>query len=257
MTNGDTRLAPNPATGLITVLVADDQRVVREGLTLLLGLIPGVQVVATAADGEQAVQRAADVVPDVILMDLKMPVCDGIEAIRRIATAPHRPRILALTTYADDDSVIRALQAGADGYLTKDVGAPELTDALRRVIQGQAVIDPVVQRHLVAAVARGAASPVDSQLKASQPAIPTAGRPGDDPSADPGADPPVENGRTLSPREIDVLRLVAQGLTNTQIATTLFISEATVKTHINHVFAKLDVRDRAQAVSYAFRAGLL
>jgi DNA-binding NarL/FixJ family response regulator len=217
-------------SGVIRVLVADDQRVVREGLATLLGLLPGVEVAGTAADGNQALAMAAELRPDVVLMDLRMPHCDGVEATRRLRERDASIKVLVLTTYADDRSVIDALRAGARGYLTKDVGATEIREALQRVTSGQAAIDPAVQQHLLDAIA---ASP------------PTA----------PGADTRrYPDG--LTAREAEVLALIAHGLSNAEIAHRLSVSETTVKSHINHLFAKTGVRDRAQAVSYAYRHGL-
>jgi DNA-binding NarL/FixJ family response regulator len=196
---------------VIRVLLADDQRVVREGLGTLLGLLDGIELVGTAADGEEALALAAEHKPDVVLMDLRMPRMDGIEAIRRL-TIP----AIALTTYADDASVLGALRAGARGYLTKDAGAEEIREAVLAVARGEAALDPAIQHHVVAAV---------------------------------NAPPPPDD---LTPREAEVLSLIAEGLTNAEIAERLVVSTATVKSHVNHIFAKIGARDRAQAVVYAF-----
>ena len=217
----------NPA---IRVLVADDQRVVREGLGTLLGLIGGIEVVGTAADGNEALDLAIRTRPDVVLMDLRMPHCDGVEATRRLRDHDAGIKVLVLTTYADDRSVIDALRAGARGYLTKDVGADGIRDALERVTQGQAVIDPAVQQHLLAVIAAGQ----DGQSGTAAPSLPDG----------------------LTTREAEVLALIARGLSNGEIAAQLVVSEATVKSHINHLFAKTNVRDRAQAVAYAYEHGL-
>ena len=214
---------------MIRVVLADDQRVVREGLGTLLGLLDGVEVVGTAADGQEAVELARRLDPDIVLMDLRMPRCDGIEATRRLAAARVRARVVVLTTYADDASVLAALRAGARGYLTKDAGADEIRMALEAVARGEAALDPAVQHHVVAAVAGG-----DDPAAPQQPALPDG----------------------LTPREAEVLALIARGLTNREIAADLVVSEATVKSHVNHLFAKAGVRDRAQAVAYAFRHGL-
>jgi DNA-binding NarL/FixJ family response regulator/signal transduction histidine kinase len=210
----------------VRVLLADDQRVVREGLGTLLGLLEGIELVATAADGAEAVELARRHDPDVVLMDLRMPRVDGIEAIRRLAALGERPRAIALTTYADDASVLGALRAGARGYLTKDAGAEEIRAAVEAVARGEAALDPSVQHHVVAALA------------------------GDEPAA--GRELPDE----LTPREAEVLALIAAGRTNAEIAEALVVSAATVKSHINHIFAKTGVRDRAQAVVYAYEQGL-
>ncbi|GAA2230023.1 response regulator transcription factor [Promicromonospora sukumoe] len=219
----------------VRVLTADDQKVVREGLALLLGLLPGVEVVGAAEDGEQAVRLVAELAPDVVLMDLRMPRCDGVEATRRIVASGATTKVLVLTTFADDRSVIGALQAGAAGYLTKDAGADEIRSALFRVVDGDAALDPAVQRHLVAAISR-------------QPPPP-----GSEPPPAPFSVPPS----VLTPRESEVLRLIALGQSNAEIAAELVISEGTVKSHITHILTKIEARDRAHAVSYAFRTGLL
>jgi DNA-binding NarL/FixJ family response regulator len=215
-------------TETIRVLLADDQRVVREGLATLLGLLDGVEVVGTAADGDDAVGLAAEVRPDVVLMDLRMPGCDGVEATRRLRAHDPNVKVLMLTTYADDRSVIDALRAGARGYLTKDAGADEIREALRQVTAGNAAIDPAVQHHLLDAIV-GSATESDSGAR-------------------------LPDG--LTPREAEVLTLIAAGLSNAEIAAQLVVGETTVKSHINHLFAKTGVRDRAQAVTYAYRHGL-
>jgi DNA-binding NarL/FixJ family response regulator len=208
---------------MIRVVAADDQRVVRDGLAMLLGLLPGVEVVGTAVDGEQALAMAAELRPDVILMDLRMPRVDGVEATRRLRGSG--VKVVVLTTYADDRSVLEALRAGAVGYLTKDASAEEIQQALERVTSGQVALDPEVQRLLVGAVADGTR-------------------------------PAGQLADGLTPREAEVLSLIAEGLSNTEIAARLVVSEATVKSHINHLLPKIGARDRAQAVSYAYRTGL-
>jgi DNA-binding NarL/FixJ family response regulator len=212
---------------MIRVLLADDQRVVREGLGTLLGLLDGIELVGTAADGEEAVALAVRHDPDVVLMDLRMPRVDGIEAIRRLAERGDRPRAIALTTYADDASVLGALRAGARGYLTKDAGADQIRAAVEAVARGEAALDPAVQHHVIAALTQ--------------------------PAADPAA-PDLPDG--LTPREAEVLALIAEGLTNAEIADRLVVSAATVKTHVNHIFGKTGARDRAAAVVYAYSHGL-
>jgi len=214
---------------MIRVLLADDQRVVREGLATLLGLLDGVEVAGTAADGDEVVGLAAEIRPDVVLMDLRMPGCDGVEATRRLRADNPDVKVLMLTTYADDRSVIEALRAGARGYLTKDAGAEEIRQALLQVTSGRAAIDPAVQHHLLEAIA-------------------------DSPATESADGAPLPDG--LTPRESEVLTLIAQGLSNSEIAAQLVVSETTVKSHINHLFAKTGVRDRAQAVTYAYRHGL-
>lgn len=216
------------SAGVIRVLVADDQALVREGLMTLLAAAPGLDPVAAAADGEEAVALAARHRPDVILMDLRMPRCDGVEATRRIRAAQPQTEVVVLTTHADEASILDALQAGARGYLTKDAGIAEITRAVQAAAAGQALLDPVVQSRLVA-VAGAAVRP---------------------------ATPPGPLPDELTPREAEVLTLIARGLSNAEIAAALFVSEATVKTHINHLFAKTGARDRAQAVHYAYTHGL-
>lgn len=211
------------------VLVVDDQTVVRDGLVLLLGLLDGIEVVGSAGDGEEAVRLAREQEPDVVLMDLRMPRVDGVEATRRIKLAQPAVQIVVLTTYSDDESVFAALQAGARGYLTKDAGAEEIAGAIDAVRGGEAQLDPSVQRRLVDALASGRQ--------------PGRRRQGDLPDG-------------LTQREAEVLALIADGRSNAEIARDLFISEATVKTHINNLFAKAGLRDRAQAVTYAYRKGL-
>jgi DNA-binding NarL/FixJ family response regulator len=212
------------------VLLADDQRVVREGLALLLGLLPGIEVLGTASDGEEALALAAELQPDVVLMDLRMPRCDGVEATRRLREISPDSKVIVLTTYADDRSVVEAMRAGARGFLTKDAGADEIQRAIAAVTRGGAAIDPSVQHHLVDAFV---AAP---------------------PAGEPAAAPALPDG--LTPREAEVLSLIAEGLSNTEIGARLVVSEATVKSHINHIFTKTGVRDRAQAVTYAYRHGL-
>jgi DNA-binding NarL/FixJ family response regulator len=219
-----------PDHGPLRVVVADDQRVVREGLTLMLGLIDGIEPVGAAADGEEALALVAAELPDVVLMDLRMPRVDGIEATRRIAVSHPTVGVVALTTYADDETVVQALQAGARGYLTKDAGAEQIRSAIERVAAGEAAIDPAVQRQLLTAVRRGEAPPCPD---------------GDE----------LPDG--LTPREAEVLELIAAGLSNSEIADRLVVSAATVKSHVNHLFAKIGARDRAQAVAYAYRHELV
>jgi DNA-binding NarL/FixJ family response regulator len=214
---------------MIRVLTVDDQRVVREGLVLLLGLLPDVEVVGAAADGNEALAMVGAARPDVVLMDLRMPRCDGVTATKRLTDQHPDVKVIALTTYADDQSVVAALRAGARGYLTKDAGAAEIERALHQVMDDQAALDPAVQRHLVNAVAQ--------------------------PTPDPA--PATARPDRLTARETEVLGLIADGLPNAEIARRLVVSEATVKSHINHLLAKTGARDRAHAVSYAYRHGLL
>ncbi len=219
----------------VRVLIADDQRVVREGLVSLLGLLPGIEVVGAAVDGEDAVRQALALRPDVVLMDLNMPRCNGVEATERLREARAGIGVVVLTTYADDAWVFSALQAGARGYLTKDAGAQEIHNAITSVAAGQAQLDPSVQRRLLDALGRGGQISVHSSGADSTAPV-----------------PPDE----LTPREVEVLTQIAAGLSNAEIAEALFVSEATIKTHINHIFTKTGQRDRAQLVRYAFGHGL-
>ena len=210
----------------VTVVVADDQSAVREGLVLLLGTLPGITVIGEAEDGQAAVDMVAASHPQIVLMDLNMPRCDGVAATRRIRVDYPQTQVVVLTTYSDDESIISALQAGALGYLTKDATRAEIGRAVLAAAAGQAVLDPEVQQRLLLAAARAPAAP-----------------PGDDGEGD------------LTPRESDVLRLIAEGKSNREIARALFVSEATVKTHVNRIFAKTGSRDRTQAMRYAYTHG--
>jgi DNA-binding NarL/FixJ family response regulator len=215
----------------VRVLLADDQRLVRESLATMLGLLEGIELVATASDGEEAVRLAAEHDPDVVLMDLKMPRLDGTEATRRLRERDADVRVIALTTFADDASVLGALRAGARGYLTKDAGADDIQSAIFSVAAGEAILDPAIQHHVVAALA-------------------------DDDASGSGEPPAAELPDGLTPREAEILVLIAEGLTNNEIAERLVVSPTTVKSHINHLFAKARLRDRVQAVTYAYRTGL-
>ncbi|MEV1239852.1 response regulator [Nonomuraea sp. NPDC050022] len=267
----------------VRVVVVDDQSVVREGLVLLLGLLPGIEVVGSAGDGEAALRLVVEQRPDVALMDLRMPRMDGVEATRRIRTEHPDTQVVVLTTYADDESVFAALRAGARGFLTKSADSDEIATAIATVVRGNAQLDPTVQRRLLDAMTApdggrppgGRPDPdpdaqpdlADSPAALRQPPLPSPGRPdatierrtpGSADTATSTGDEALAGARDgLTPREVDVLRLIADGLSNSEIATRLFISEATVKTHINNLFAKARLRDRAQAVTYAYRRGLV
>jgi DNA-binding NarL/FixJ family response regulator len=229
MTVASPGMTSESAAEPVTVIVADDQSAVREGLVLLLGTLPGIVVSGQASDGDAAVELVAAVRPQVALMDLNMPGCDGVAATRRITADHPGTRVVVLTTYADDESIIGALQAGALGYLTKDATRAEIGRAVVAAAAGQAVLDPEVQQKLLAAAAR---APVSSGLTGAS-----------------------QGDGELTPREAEVLRLIAAGQSNREIARTLFVSEATVKTHVNRIFAKTGSRDRSQALRYAYSHG--
>jgi DNA-binding NarL/FixJ family response regulator len=220
---------------VITVVLADDQAVVRDGLQLLLSAGGEIRVLAAAADGVEAVRLVRQHRPDVALVDLRMPGLDGAEVTAALATEVPEVRVLILTTFADDDAILPALRAGAAGYLTKDASGEQLVAAIKDVAAGRTVLDPSVQRRLV-------------ELLRAGPEAPPAPAPVPDP-----AEPAVDG---LTRREIDVVRLVAEGLSNQQIARRLVVSEATVKTHLNHVLSKLDVDGRPGLVAWAWRTGL-
>jgi DNA-binding NarL/FixJ family response regulator len=228
---------PPPAPGSpLRVVIADDQASVREGLVLLLGGLADIDVVGAAADGEQALALVAEHHPDAILLDLHMPVLDGIGATRRLAAEHPAVAVVVLTTYADDSTILDALRAGARSYLTKDADRADIARALHAAARGLSVLDPQVQAALLAAASLppGPARPA-SQSPAREPAAPA---------------PPPDG---LTQREAEVLALIADGLTNTEIAARLFLSNHTVKTHISRIFAKTGSRDRAAAIGYAHR----
>jgi DNA-binding NarL/FixJ family response regulator len=213
-------------------LIADDQAMVREGFAAVLAAQPGLVVVGEAADGAEAVHLALQVRPDVVLMDVRMPLMDGLQATRQIlgqAAGPARPRVLMLTTFDLDDYVYEALRAGASGFLLKDATAAELVHAVRVVAAGDALLAPSVTRRLIADFAR--------QPRAGQSFPPTLG--------------------VLTQREAEVLKLIASGLSNTEISDTLVIAMQTTKTYVGRILAKLDLRDRAQAVVLAYESGLV
>ncbi|MCX5387900.1 response regulator transcription factor [Streptomyces sp. NBC_00083] len=220
---------PTQGTRRLRVIVADDQAAVREPLAAVLGLSEDIEVVAAAADGTEVLAAVAAGPVDVVLMDLRMPVMDGTEATRRLTEEHPEVAVVVLTTFADDDSILAALSAGARGYLTKNAGRQDIARAIRAAAAGQSVLDREVQDRLLATVRTG-------------------------PAAAPGPSRSLPD--DITPREREVLALIGQGLPNRAIAQQLFISEATVKTHINNLFAKADIRDRADAVRRAIAAGL-
>jgi DNA-binding NarL/FixJ family response regulator len=219
--------APSP---VIRIIVADDHEVVRTGFAAILDTQPDFTVVGTACDGAEAVRACRDLRPDVVLMDVRMPGTDGIEATRQLSAAMDGPRVLILTTFDLDEYVYDALCAGASGFLLKDVTAERLFDAVRVVAAGEALLAPTVTRRLIGEFARlrpNAAAPSPAGLAA------------------------------LTPRETQVLRLVAEGLSNPEIAARLVVTEETVKTHVSRVLSKLGLRDRTQAVVTAYESGLV
>lgn len=213
----------------ITVIIADDHRVVRDGLATILGALDGIRVAGAAADGAEAVALAVEHDADVVLMDLRMPGTDGVEATRRLRGIRPATAVVVLTTYTDDDSVLAALEAGAAGYLTKNASASDIRRAIEAAAAGQAVLDSQVTVRLARAARR-------------------------DPVARAERDGALPDG--LTEREGQVLALIAQGLTNAEIAGRLYVSRSTVKTHINQIFAKTGSRDRPQAILYAHKHGM-
>jgi len=213
---------------MIRVLIADDQALVRTGFRVILNAEPDLEVVGEAADGRETIEAVRTQRPDVVLMDIRMPNLDGIEATRRLAAAAPAPRVLILTTFDLDQYVYEALRAGASGFLLKDASAEELLQAVRVVAAGEALLSPSITRRLIADYAR---------------------RP-----------PPNERPAALdelTPRELEVLRLIARGLSNRDVARKLVLGDATIKTHVARIFAKLDLHDRTQAVVLAYETGLV
>ena len=216
-------------TGKIRVLVADDETLVRDGLRAIAELEGDIEIVGDAATGGQAVQLAKTLHPDVVLMDIRMPEMDGLAATRAIMREPSPPRILVLTTFDSDESVYQAMKAGASGFLLKDVRRGQLTEAIRTAAAGDTLLAPAITRRLIEQFCR---QPAPSQETPGQLT-------------------------GLTARELEVLRLVGRGQSNTTIAGTLFIAETTVKTHVAHILTKLGLADRAQAVVLAYETGLV
>ncbi|MFF1647573.1 response regulator [Streptomyces sp. NPDC058240] len=215
----------------IRVLIADDQMMVRQGLTVLLNAEPGIEVVGQAVDGADAVEKVAELAPDVVLMDIRMPRLGGIEATRVVTGADGATvKVLVLTTFDLDEYVYEALRAGASGFLLKDASAGELAHAVRVVAEGEALLAPNITKRLIAEFARVSAGP-RAQLKS---------RTGE-----------------LTERETEVLALIAQGLSNTEIAERLVVAEQTVKSHVGRILSKLGLRDRTQAAVHAYETGLV
>jgi DNA-binding NarL/FixJ family response regulator len=216
-------------TDRIRILLADDEAIVRDGLRAIVELEDDLEVVGEAADGAEAVAAARELEPDVALVDIQMPGVDGVEATRRLLALPHPPRVLVLTTFDRNEYVYESMKAGASGFLLKDVRRGQLTDAIRTVVAGETLVAPAITRRLIEEFCRR-------------------------PSA-PGAKP--RELAELTARELEVLSLVGRGLSNAEIAAKLVVAETTVKTHVAHVLAKLDLRDRAQAVVAAYESGLV
>jgi DNA-binding NarL/FixJ family response regulator len=214
---------------VIRVLIADDEAIVRDGLRAIVELEPDFEVVAEAADGAEAIELAGRHSPDVALVDIRMPNVDGLEATRRLARLPSPPRVLVLTTFDHNEYVYEAMKSGASGFLLKDVRRGQLTDAIRKVVDGDVLVAPAITRRLIEEFCRRPSS--------------------DDARRKELAD--------LTGREVEVLTLIGRGLSNREIAQTLVVAETTVKTHVAHVLAKLDLRDRAQAVVVAYETGLV
>lgn len=233
----------SPAAAPVRLMLVDDQALVRTGFAMILDSLDDITVVAQAADGRQALDQLDRITVDVVLMDVRMPVLDGIEATRRAVAAHPELRVVVLTTFDLDESVTAAIGAGASGFLLKDVTPERLIEAVRTVHRGDAVIDPTSTRRLL----RHAAPLIDRELGEPEPA------PGD-PAARPAETALVA---TLTPRERDVLVLIGSGYSNAEIAAEHVVTEATVKTHVGHILAKTGSRDRVQAVALAFRAGMV
>ncbi|GAA2645280.1 response regulator transcription factor [Dactylosporangium fulvum] len=215
---------------MINVLVADDHALIRSGLAGMLGAQPDITIVGAVADGAEAVRHAGTLRPDVVVMDIRMPKMDGIEATRRIRLAPDPPQVLVLTTFDLDEYVYEALRAGAGGFLLKDAPPGQLAEAVRTVAAGESLLAPAVTKRLITRFLRVPPSPTAAARAAAD---------------------------RLTERELEVLRLVARGLSNQELAERLHLSDATVKTHVSRVLTKLDLRDRVQAVVYAYEHGLI
>lgn len=213
----------------LRVLIADDEAIVRDGLRVIVELEPDLEVVAEAADGAEAVERARALTPDVALVDIRMPRMDGLEATRRLLALPQPPRVLVLTTFDHNEYVYEAMKSGASGFLLKDVRRGQLTDAIRKVVDGDTLIAPAITRRLVEEFCRRPSAQASRKKELVD----------------------------LTPRELEVLALVGRGLSNAEIAETLVVAETTVKTHVARVLAKLGLRDRAQAVVVAYETALV
>lgn len=215
---------------MISVLLVDDQQLIRQGIEILLDAEPDISVVGQASNGQEAIERTAALYPDVVLMDVQMPVMDGVTATAEIVRRFPAVAVIILTTFDDDETVFDGLKAGARGYLLKDISSDEMADAVRAVAAGGALIEPSITRRVVAEFSRLASRPADPQTALPEP---------------------------LTERELDVLHALARGLSNREIADQLYITEGTVKNHVSNLLGKLEVRDRMQAVLRAQELGLL
>lgn len=222
-------MGPVPAGTMIRVLIADDQAVVRGGLAMIMEAQPDIEVAGTASDGLEAVEMVGALDPDVVLMDIRMPVVDGIEATRRIVSGSARSRVLVLTTYGLDENVYAALKAGAAGFMVKTDSPERLVEAVRVIASGESLLGPEITRRLIERFLAGPAP--------NQPSLPVVA--------------------TLTDRELEVLKLMTRGQSNAEIARALYVSEGTIKTHVARILSKLGLRDRVQAVVFAYEAGLV
>jgi DNA-binding NarL/FixJ family response regulator len=225
----------------LTIVLADDQELVRAGFRVILESEPGFRVVGEASDGARAIEAVQELNPDVVCLDVQMPGVDGLEAARRIAALPHPPAVLILTTFDSDDALFQALEAGASGFLLKNASPERLIDAVRTVAAGDALLAPDVTRRVISRATASAAAQPSATTTTAAPATT-----GDDALAAAG----------LTERETEVLRLLARGLSNAEIAAELYVGDATVKTHVSNVLQKLALRDRIQAVVWAFEHGV-
>ncbi|PZE36769.1 DNA-binding response regulator [Curtobacterium sp. MCSS17_006] len=234
------------ATTDLTIVLADDQELVRAGFRVILESEPGFRVVGEAADGAGAVEAVQQLRPDVVCLDVQMPGVDGLEAARRIAALPDPPAVLILTTFDSDDALFQALEAGASGFLLKNASPERLIDAVRTVAAGDALLAPDVTRRVISRATASAAVQPSAITTATTTTTNTTATTGDDALAAAG----------LTERETEVLRLLARGLSNAEIAGELYVGDATVKTHVSNVLQKLALRDRIQAVVWAFEHGV-
>ncbi|MCS6549115.1 response regulator transcription factor [Curtobacterium flaccumfaciens pv. flaccumfaciens] len=225
----------------LTIVLADDQELVRAGFRVILESEPGFRVVGEASDGARAVEAVQELNPDVVCLDVQMPGVDGLEAARRIAALPHPPAVLILTTFDSDDALFQALEAGASGFLLKNASPERLIDAVRTVAAGDALLAPDVTRRVISRATASAAAQPSATTTTATPSTT-----GEDALAAAG----------LTERETEVLRLLARGLSNAEIAAELYVGDATVKTHVSNVLQKLALRDRIQAVVWAFEHGV-